>query len=188
MKDVISSLKVVFARPFYTVFAFLVILVLGITNIFLPHKVMIVYIFRTDRYDWSTRLKFLGMFLLDFGIDNTTVSKILIAVIIVLAGVSTAMLVYYIKRHLHLEIASGASFVGIILSLIGVGCATCGSVAIISIFGLSTTAVFISFLPLQGLEFGLLALILLIWSIYSVSKKVQKPLVCEIPQRKQGDN
>lgn len=72
----------------------------------------------------------------------------------------------------------GMSLFGTMLGLVGVGCASCGSVVLSSIFGLGATAGFLALLPLRGLEFSFISIILLIVSITLVSKKIIDPVVC----------
>lgn len=182
MKKVLSSLKLVFKKPLYLVLATGVILILLVINALLPQRGLIAFIFQSENFAWSVRLKIIKNLLLNIGANMTMGNKILFVVIIFLAGISIALLVYYIKRRLSLSLESGASLTGIILSLIGIGCAACGSVILSSVFGLSATVAFVGFLPLQGLELGLFSLVLLSWSIYSISKKIDKQIICKIPE------
>ena len=69
---------------------------------------------------------------------------------------------------------------GIIAGFIGVGCAACGSVILSSIFGIGATAGFIGFLPLKGQEFSLLAVGILGFSNFMISKKILDPAICKI--------
>ena len=81
------------------------------------------------------------------------------------------------KRKMNNQIKG---VIGIIVGFLGVGCASCGSLILSSIFGLSVTASFIGFLPFKGLELGILGIVILLISIYLVAKKIQDPLMCKI--------
>jgi len=83
-----------------------------------------------------------------------------------------------------MERSAGTSLVGMITGLLGVGCASCGSVILSSVFGVGATAGFIGVLPLRGSEFGLLGVALLLWANYSIALKVQQPLICSVPSAK----
>jgi len=79
----------------------------------------------------------------------------------------------------NMQAALGASTLGIVGSLLGVGCASCGSVLLVSLFGFSTAAGFLAALPLGGMEFGLGSIAILTLSIAFMLKKLRSPLVCK---------
>lgn len=60
------------------------------------------------------------------------------------------------------------------LAIIGSHCASCGSAILGGIFGTTLATV----LPLGGLEFAILASIILIHSSYKITKKLINPYVC----------
>jgi hypothetical protein len=83
-----------------------------------------------------------------------------------LIGVNTSMAVYHIREHTVSVESSGASLAGVLLGTLGAGCAACGVpilLGILSLFGVSTVALL---LPLDGLEFAVLAVILLVLSTH----------------------
>lgn len=171
-------MKAVFSRPSYIVIASAVTIGMIVVNTLLPHRELIRVIFSSDKIGWGQRLDFIANLLLTFGVNTSVISKILMIVVTIAAGVSIALLVYYLKQRIKLDIAIGTNVFGILAGMVGVGCASCGSILLTSVIGLSASGAFISFLPLQGLEFGLASLALLVWSIWSVSKKIQKGLAC----------
>lgn len=181
-RDVISSVKTVLSRPRYIALSAFVAVSLVIINSLLPQRELIKTIFSSETFSWSARVKIVWNLLVTLGANVTLFGKVLSIAVALTAGLSIALLVYYFRRRLQLDLAGGSSLVGIILSFIGVGCASCGSVILSSFIGLSATAAFIGFLPLGGLEIGLLSLVLLGWSIVSVTKKIQDPLLCKIPR------
>lgn len=60
------------------------------------------------------------------------------------------------------------------LAIIGSHCASCGGAIIGGIFGTTLATV----LPLGGVEFAILASIILIYSSYTITKKLNNPYVC----------
>ncbi len=184
MRDIYFSIKTVFRKPLYLVLAVLITLLLLLVNAIVINKGLITFLLQWDIFDWSIRLRVIGSALLNAGAVLGVVDKIFLLTLSVLAGISVVLLLYFIKRRIRVGLEGGASLAGIILSFIGIGCASCGSVILSSVIGLSTATAFISFLPLDGLEIGLASFVLLGWSIYSVSKKIQNPLLCKIPQAK----
>lgn len=73
-------------------------------------------------------------------------------------------------------VSTFASTIGTILAVIGVGCASCGAVAIsllLSLLGLTT-----NMLPFAGAEFGILGIIILAISCYTLWGKYKNPYIC----------
>jgi len=74
--------------------------------------------------------------------------------------------VYHVREHgLNLK-TGGAGTLGTVFAILGVGCAACGSavlVGLLSLFGASSTLLL---LPMEGLELLVVALVLLVLSIY----------------------
>lgn len=112
------------------------------------------------------------------GTSTTVTSTYLIIVIAFLTGINIAILTYYLKQRIALEKSIGITLAGTLIALVGVGCASCGSVILTSLFGLVVTTSIIGLLPFRGLEFLLFAVILVSFSIYAVAKKIQQPIVC----------
>jgi hypothetical protein len=91
---------------------------------------------------------------------------VLLLVVSVLAGVDVAMAVYHFREHGVSIQEGGASAAGILLGTLGAGCAACGSavlLGLLSLFGVSTSLLF---LPLDGLEFAVGGIVVLLLSIY----------------------
>jgi hypothetical protein len=88
---------------------------------------------------------------------------------------------YHLREHGLSLSGGGGSAVGAVLGALGAGCAACGSallVGILSLFGVSTSVLF---LPLDGLEFALLALVALLLSIHWVADGMRGGQVAGCP-------
>ena len=103
-----------------------------------------------------------------------------------LAGVQISLLVYYLKQTAIIQQSMGMSAVGIVTSMLGVGCASCGSVVLTSLIGFSSATVVLGFLPFRGQEFGLLGIVILLFAIYITIKKINDPLICGADARHVG--
>ncbi len=112
------------------------------------------------------------------GTNFTPLSRLLTILVAFLFSINISLFTFYFKRKIVLGKTVGISAGGILSGLLGVGCAACGSVILSSIFGIGATAGFIGVLPLQGQEFGLLAIGILGFSNLLILKKIQKPLIC----------
>ncbi|WP_254545340.1 hypothetical protein [Halomarina pelagica] len=90
----------------------------------------------------------------------------LLVAVALLFGANVATLVYHLREHDLSAREGGASAVGLVLGTLGAGCAACGTAilaGVLSLFGLPAA---LTFLPLEGLEFALLALVALALSTY----------------------
>jgi hypothetical protein len=90
----------------------------------------------------------------------------LLVLVATLIGVDLSMAAYHFREYAVSVESGGASLLGVVLGTLGAGCAACGVpilLGVLSLLGVSSAALF---LPLDGLEFALLAVVLLVLSIY----------------------
>lgn len=177
-------MKEVFKRPFYVFLSVTIFLAVIIFSIWLPNFHFIGHTMMTPDYTSSQKFGLLQASLGAFHTNFNLFSRLLDITIALMFAVDVSLLVYYLKRKISLEKSVGTGIVGIILGMIGVGCASCGSVILTSLLGLSTASSFISVLPMKGVEFGFLSIVLLGYSIYVLSRQIKDPLVCR--PKKQG--
>jgi len=178
IRTVIKALAVTFRQWRYGLLALFVATLLLFIAIWLPNLSFLSYLFTNSAFSWATRLSILGGSLATLQLNSTPISRTILFILVVFAGVNVSLLVYYLKRRLALGREMGLSLTGTILGLVGVGCASCGSVVLTSIFGLGATAGFLSLLPLRGLEFGLISIFLLAVSITLISRKILMTIAC----------
>ena len=88
-----------------------------------------------------------------------------------LFGVNVSLSICYFKQAGKMNV-SGLG--GIVVSLFGLGCASCGSLILAPILG-TAIAGGIPFLPFGGLEISILGVVLLIWSMHVLVKKIDQP-------------
>ena len=105
----------------------------------------------------------------------------LLVAVAVLFGVDVAMVTYHLREHGVSLSGGGGSALGAVLGALGAGCAACGSallVGVLSLFGVSASLLF---LPLDGLEFALLALVALLLSMFWVADGMRGGRVAGCP-------
>ena len=106
----------------------------------------------------------------------STLSLVLLIVVAILTGANLTLVVWRIKTIRSSGkmnfVVGGSSLLGIV----GSGCASCG-LPILAFLGLSGA---IFYLPFQGLELSVLAIILLSVSLYSLIKRGTKQAVCAV--------
>ena len=114
----------------------------------------------------GSRLTVFGELYPFVGTNFTPAQGLLLVAVALLTGIDIAMATYHFREHgLDLQ-QGGAGAAGVVLGTLGAGCAACGSavlLGLLSLVGVSTTLLF---LPLDGLEFALGAVVVLTLSIY----------------------
>jgi len=110
----------------------------------------------------------------------TPLSRLVTLITAGLAGVQVSLLVYYLRQTAKLQRTMGASVVGVVTSMLGVGCASCGSVILTSLIGFGSASAILGVLPFRGQEFGFLGIGILMIAIYLTLKKINDPLACGV--------
>ncbi|MFB6173768.1 MAG: hypothetical protein ABEI39_03920 [Halobacteriales archaeon] len=90
----------------------------------------------------------------------------MLVVVAVLVGLDIALVTYHVREHGLSAREGGGSAVGVLLGTLGAGCAACGSAVLAGLLSLAGAAGGLTLLPLEGLEFSLLAAASLVLSIY----------------------
>ncbi len=96
-----------------------------------------------------------------------------------LFGLNAALIFHYMRDQVRVNHAAGASLAGIVIGLLGVGCAACGSVLLTSLLGIGAIAA----LPFGGQEFAWLGIVIIVASTFVIAEKIADPN-CRIPSRK----
>ncbi|MFB6157250.1 MAG: hypothetical protein ABEJ34_05350 [Haloferacaceae archaeon] len=83
-----------------------------------------------------------------------------------LTGVDVALVAYHLREHRVSLREGGGSAVGVLLGTLGAGCAACGSAVLAGLLSLVGATGLLTLLPLDGLEFALLAVVALLLSVH----------------------
>lgn len=126
------------------------------------------------------KLSFFGQSMINAFVLLSLAELVLYILILILLFINSTLLAYYFSIQVLAKRSVGMSAIGIIVFLFGLGCASCGSVFLTSIFGITASYTIISFLPWHGLEFLILAIIILAFSTYWIAKKIENPPTCRI--------
>lgn len=100
------------------------------------------------------------------GSAYTTEQTVLLVTTAALVGVNLTLITYHLLEHRGSLRGGSGSVGGVVLGTLGAGCASCGSALLVGVLSLFGASGVLAALPLDGLEFALLALVLLVLSIY----------------------
>lgn len=122
----------------------------------------------------------LGLYPL-FGSAYSVLTAAVLLLTAALVGVNIAMVGYHLREH-DLGAREGAgSAVGVVLGVLGAGCAACGSALLAGVLTLVGLGGILTVLPLHGLEFAVLALGAVILSIYWIAEGMRGGEVAGCP-------
>lgn len=96
-----------------------------------------------------------------------------------LFGLNAALIFHYMRDQVRVNRTAGASAFGVVIGLLGVGCAACGSVLLTSILGVGAIAA----LPFGGQEFAWIGLLIIVISTFNIAEKIADPAACRIPAK-----
>jgi len=179
-----NQLKIVFANIHYTALAGVIAGVVFTLSIWLPNIQLIGAVLFSSSASFVAKMQFLMSLYAGIGTNFTLVSATYTILIALLFGINIALLVYYIKKvggHMPtMNVTSAAGVGGLVSGVFGIGCAACGTFILTSVLTLFGAGGLVVFLPFGGEEFGFLGVGLLGYSIYTLLKKIQAPLVCPV--------
>lgn len=154
-------------------------LILTVT-IFLPHVAMLRNLVINDGFSIGTKtVVIIGLYTSLWTNFNLFNSLVMITLSL-LFGLNLVLItwLFRVKKVASLKslISSGS---GTLFGLLGVGCATCGSIALSSFLPFFVASGLMTALPLGGLELQVLAIVLLIYSGYRLVSEIKKPMLCQ---------
>ncbi|MDD5749758.1 MAG: hypothetical protein PHO91_03160 [Patescibacteria group bacterium] len=170
-----QSFGLVFRRPSYIFLALAFLLAFFSLMVWLSDRSLLSLIIITRGF---AGLAIINESLLFYQMNSSPLSMALSPVIALLSSINFSLFVYYLKRRLQIAHDFGLGIFGSVLGILGIGCASCGSVIIASFFGLAGS-LWLARFPFQGAEIGVLAVLTLLFSIYLLTKKIANPLACD---------
>lgn len=112
----------------------------------------------------------------------TLLSALTTIIISLLVGVNVAFMLYLYRRQKAALSGSSVpvSVSGMTAGIFGVGCATCGSFILTGFLTAVGGIGILAILPFRGQEFGIIGVILLLYTTYFLAQKIIGPVTCEI--------
>lgn len=182
MRGRLQSIFLILKMPSYAFLASFVALSLTVISFGLAIRSIVALSFQFPAVNFAHRILLTLESFRAVPLNLSTFAIVFILIIAVLTGINIALLVYYFRRRAQFFRGSSMGFLGIASGIIGVGCSACGSVILSSFIGLSASWALIGWLPLHGAEFSILAILLLLYSIFSLSQKLspERIMTCSI--------
>ncbi|MGH6886161.1 MAG: hypothetical protein ACREGK_08810 [Geminicoccales bacterium] len=187
MKRHLANLRASFGRVFaersYVALAAVLAIVAFVLAVWFPNLGLIAEVFSASNASLATKLGIALSLLGGIGTNFSLLSAAYTVAIAVLFGVTTAMIVYLLKRRRvaaagqNIAIGSGAMASGVL----GIGCAACGSLVLAGVLPFAGAAAALAALPLNGAEFGILSVALLFLSLLLISRAIALPAGCALP-------
>ncbi len=179
MADLLAASKKVIRRPGYLIFGIAAGGALLLAAIWMPNFSFIGSTVTSPSLSFGEKASILVSSLSALNTNFTPLSRILTIVLAALFAVDATFLALYFRTRFRLERSAGMSVGGIVLGMLGVGCASCGTVALSAFLGAGATAGFLNILPFKGEEFGILGAILMAFGIVLTARKIAQPIVCD---------
>lgn len=155
-------------------------LLTGVVVLWLPNWQLLTHTFFHSSLTGGERLKILFSLLGSLETNFTPLTRLAFFLLIALIGIQFSLTFSYIREITHRKRSLGTPLLGILIGIIGIGCASCGSIVITSVFGLGATVAFLSVLPFHGHELALLGFAVLGTSLWYTTRKMTAPEVCAL--------
>lgn len=170
----------IFLNPKYLLTAITVTLTVLALAAWLPNLHLITKTMTSGTMTWWQKTNLLAGLLGSLQTNFTPLSRTVTVVSAALTGVQSSLMIFYLRQSARIQREMGLSFAGVAISLLGVGCASCGSVVLSSLIGFGSTAVIMGILPFKGQEFGILGIGILLFTIAFTVKKINQPFTCQL--------
>ena len=178
MKKVFKS---VFSNARYILLSGIIAFVIFTIAIISSNIRLIYNLFNMESVSLLNKIEFFASFYKSIGTNFTFFAATYTIIISILFGINISLLVYLIKKRQVTDMSGGvrANIIGVIIGSLGIGCSACGSIILTSILPFLGLSTFVTLLPLGGGEFGILAVLVLIYSTYTLLHQLQQSLTCQ---------
>lgn len=177
MKETFSTIVRVLKQPAYALVAMGTAVAMIIISTYLLNLPLIWSMITAD---WTLPSKISLLVKLQGGFitNNTLPALVLLILISTLAGMNLALAIHRWKTQRALSMTQKSTCAtGVSIGVLAAGCSSCG-LSILAMIGLAGV---IAFLPFQGLELSILSIIILITTLFWLSKN---PVKCVSSEKK----
>ncbi|OGY44086.1 MAG: hypothetical protein A2729_00885 [Candidatus Buchananbacteria bacterium RIFCSPHIGHO2_01_FULL_39_14] len=178
-KSLRKILREALLQPVSLSIAVAVMTLILLTVIVLMNHSLLGFVLSSDLFSFKAKLRITVSTLGSFRTNLSLAEQLIMLITSLLAGINTALLVFLLRKRASIQKAAGVGMLGVIGSFLGIGCASCGSVLLVSLLGITSASGFLAALPFGGTEFGLVSILLLLVSMSLIIKKLKSPIVCD---------
>lgn len=148
----------------------------------LPNTQLIASVMQSSSATLSEKLRLVVSLLGSITTNFSSLSATYTILVALLFGLNVGMITFFLRNRAGTPSGTGIATgtLGTVTGLLGVGCAACGSFLLTTTLAWTGAGVVVVSLPLKGAEFGIVAVGLLLISLYLAAKKITNPLVCGV--------
>jgi uncharacterized membrane-anchored protein YitT (DUF2179 family) len=171
-----------FRRPYNVVFALGSALLVFFATTSVGSFSLMSYIVRENSLPLSEKLSLLSHILRSPLYSPISAETMFLAILALLIGINITLTIFYIRLHqsAHSKTGTASSIGGLIASVLGIGCAACGSLILTSFAASVGGLGILSLLPHGGAEISYIGALLLIASCVVLVRGINTPAVCSI--------
>jgi hypothetical protein len=180
MKQIFQALILVFSDFSYWVIAGVAAVLFFFINLWLLNLGYLKYLVR------HSSVGFLDKVISFFNIKILVLTRLMplefaiVVSIALLTGINIAMAIYLMRRNLLVRGTRRLAGISAVAALLGVGCLSCGTSLLAALIGVVASTTLLGLLPFHGLELSFFAIVILLFSIWQLSRKVMGPESCQI--------
>jgi hypothetical protein len=180
LKEFFSTWKKVFSNWKYVALSVIIALTFYSFNVFMKSYNSLISFY--NQFGLLESIKLFFSFFIGFKETTLIISFISLILITILFGLLFSLITYKTKMIKSISGKTGIfTTTGIFLGILAPGCAACG-VGLLSLFGIGAAT--LSFLPYNGLELSMLAIFILSFSTFEITKDIKKEISCEVDLKK----
>lgn len=179
-----ATIAYIIRRPKYLLVATIISLTMIAFAAWLPNLHLITRTMTSTTMSIWEKTNLLTALLGSLETNFTPLSRAITVISATLTGIQMSLLMYYLRQSAKIQTEMGVSFAGVATSLLGVGCASCGSVVLTSLMGFGSATTVLGILPFRGQEFGFTGIAILLIAINYTIKKINQPFTCVVKGQK----
>lgn len=188
MRATVIVLSHLFGRPSYVALAILVAVVVMALALWLPNLGLLRQIMFASAAPVASKIGIALGLLGAIGTNYTVLSAMALAAAALLFGANVALLVFGTRARHSMLTTQGSGLVvslsGVTTSLVGIGCAACGSLVLAPVLSFLGAGGLLAALPWAGEEFVVPGLGLLLLSVFLTARGLASSGACPLPKKK----
>lgn len=178
---VLRALGTVFCRGWYIVATGVISIGITVVTFLWPNFALLTTVWSSDITSVAFKVALTQQLLVGSLASMGLAAVIVVSITALLIGMVTSMGWYawqskQATRELRTSFTSTGF--GLFAALLGIGCIACGPLLVTSLLALVGGAGLLLVLPLHGAELGYIAIVLLLFALYTLAKVVTAPAIC----------